>query len=442
MTGNQKIQVAIVGAGPAGLFAAEKLAQEGYQVAIFNRDIKPGGMAEYGIFLDKHSMKAGLRRQFDHILSLENITYFGNVMIGKGNCVSLDDLLHWGFPAVLITAGAQGTKNLGIPGELSTGVYHSKDVVYHYNKLPPFSTMKIDIGKRVAIVGAGKVMTDVAHYLINYCDVEEILVIVRRGPAEVKFERKELEPIVSSFDLKDLDREFERVSPVMRSIGQDPFAEKELILSALAKAYPNVGNADLKMRFLLSPKEILTDENGRAKGLIVEENTLVLDNGYVAAKGLNKLKTFDVDTVIFAIGDRVDEALGLPIIRNEYAKSSEPLYPVEGQSYEIEDPLTGQWINGLFVAGWSRNASTGLVGIAKKDGINAAISISGYLKTLDDGGIDNSKLNGYITKLSCPVVRKENLDRLVSVEIEKALELGLDEFKFSTNEEMLQVMGL
>ena len=338
--------------------------------------------------------------------------------------------------------GHKGQKTLAYLENFLPGSTIPRIVVYHYNKLPPFSTMKIDIGKKVAIVGAGKVMTDVAHYLIKYCEVDEILVIVRRGPAEVKFERKELEPIVSSFDLKDLDREFERVSPVMRSLGQDPLAEKELILSALEKAYPRVGNADLKMRFLLSPKEILTDENGRAKGLVVEENTLVLDNGYVAARGLNKMKTFDVDTVIFAIGDRVDEALGLPIVRNEFAKSPEPLFPVEGQSYEIEDPLTGHWIKGLFVAGWSRNASTGLVGIAKKDGLNAAISISSYLKTLDDGGLDHSKLNDYISKLSCPVVRKENLDRLVSVENEKALALGLDEFKFSTNEEMLQVMGL
>ena len=61
--------VAVIGAGPAGLYAAQTLAEAGVRVALFNRDIKPGGLAEYGIYHDKQKMKDGLRRQFREILS-------------------------------------------------------------------------------------------------------------------------------------------------------------------------------------------------------------------------------------------------------------------------------------------------------------------------------------------------------------------------------------
>ena len=98
----EKIQVAVIGAGPAGLFAAEKLASLGYGVALFNRDVKPGGMAEYGIYPDKHAVKDGLRKQFNHILSCDQIHYYGNICVGEGRSLSIPDLLDWGFPAVLV----------------------------------------------------------------------------------------------------------------------------------------------------------------------------------------------------------------------------------------------------------------------------------------------------------------------------------------------------
>jgi ferredoxin--NADP+ reductase len=65
--------VFIIGAGPAGLFAAQKIALAGQETVIFNRDIKPGGLAEYGIYPLKHKMKTGLRKQFDKVLGLPNV---------------------------------------------------------------------------------------------------------------------------------------------------------------------------------------------------------------------------------------------------------------------------------------------------------------------------------------------------------------------------------
>ena len=109
--------VAVIGAGPAGLFGARELANLGARVVLFNRDLKPGGLAEYGIYPNKHTMKNGLRKQFKQVLDVPNITYYGNVTIGENADLTLDDLRALGFQAMLVTAGAQGTKWLGLPGE-------------------------------------------------------------------------------------------------------------------------------------------------------------------------------------------------------------------------------------------------------------------------------------------------------------------------------------
>jgi ferredoxin--NADP+ reductase len=156
--------VAVIGAGPAGLFAARELANAGLQVALINRDIKAGGLAEYGIYPSKYKMKDGLRKQFRQILALPNLHYFGNVSVQQDGPLSLSDLQALGFDAILVTVGAQGTKWLGLPGEDLAGVYHAKDLVYHYNKLPPFSQQQFNIGRRIVCVGVGNVMLDIAHW--------------------------------------------------------------------------------------------------------------------------------------------------------------------------------------------------------------------------------------------------------------------------------------
>ena len=207
MDDQTKHLVVVVGAGPAGLFATRELAAQGIHVVLLNRDVKPGGLAEYGIYPDKHKMKDGLRTQFRSIIEVPNVEYYGNVVIGQGGDLTLNDLREIGFQAILVTAGAQGTKWLGIPGEQSRGVYHAKDIVYHYNQLPPFSCREFHIGRRVVLVGAGNVMVDIAHWLISDQNVEEVVAAARRGPGEVKFDRKELESVVLNLDLDALDRE-------------------------------------------------------------------------------------------------------------------------------------------------------------------------------------------------------------------------------------------
>ncbi len=440
---SEKYLVAVVGAGPAGMFGARELAGLGARVVIFNRDIKPGGLAEYGIYPDKHTMKEGLRRQFRHVLELPNITYYGNVTIGQRGDLSLDDLRAMGFQAILVTVGAQGTKWLGLPGEDLDGVYHAKDVVYYYNKLPPFSQKEFHFGKRCAIVGAGNVMVDIARYLIREVKVDEVVTLVRRGPAEVKFSRKEMAHIIANLDLKALDEEIARVASNMREIGQDPEAAKALILESLPKADPKVSETRFRFEFLTSPVRMIGDEVGRLKQVEVEDNRLILrEDGTTKPKGTGHKRLLDVETIIFAIGDKVDETFGLPVQWNEFVKNPEPRFPVDGNSYEVYDPEVGSVIPDVFVAGWARKASSGLVGVARKDGTNGARALWQYLQTLSPTDSDLSAVEKRLRALGKPVVTKEHIKRLEEVERAEAEKRGLEEFKFASNEEMLQAIGL
>ena len=347
-----KYSVAVIGAGPAGLFGARELANQGVQVALFNRDIKPGGLAEYGIYPEKHMMKEGLRKQFRGALENANLEYFGNVVIGNDGDITLDELRALGFDAVLVSAGAQGTKWLGLPGEELEGVYHAKEVVYSYNHLPPFSQKNFRFGKRCAIIGAGNVMVDIARHLIQVQKADEVIAIVRRGPNEINFTKDEMKHLISYLDLAEFDKEMERVRPLMHTVNQDLEAGRHKILDSLAKADPKLTAAKFHFDFLASPTAMLGADGALVK-LEVEDNILTEKDGKISAKGTGNKRTLDVDTVIFAIGDKVDESFGLPTEWNEFVKNKEPRFPVDGISYEST-------IEGVFVGGWSRKASEGL----------------------------------------------------------------------------------
>jgi ferredoxin--NADP+ reductase len=355
----------------------------------------------------------------------------------------LDVLRELGFQAILVCAGAQGTKWLGLPGEDLTCVYHAKDLVYHYNRLPPFSQKSFAIGQRVAIVGAGNVSMDITRYLATSRMVDEVVLVIRRGPAEVKFDAKELEHVVGHLDLTTLREELDRVRPIMLELGQDPLRFREFVMAAREKGDLPTSNTRLSMRFLASPTRILGDQNGRVSGLEVEDNTLVLIDGDVKARGTGRHFVIDVDTVIFAIGDKVDSSLGLPVKGGEFCKNPSPRFPVEDQSFELYDPQTGVVIPDVFVAGWSRKASTGLVGVARKDGTNGARVVLRYLQSQPVMEAEIiPRLDKRIHSLPKPVVTWSELQQLQAAEQARAAELGVEGFKFDSNEDMLNAIGI
>ncbi len=435
--------VAVVGAGPAGLYAARKLAAAGVKVALLNRDIKPGGLAEYGIYHNKYRMKNGLRKQFRKILQNTNIAYFGNLTVGENGHLTLDDLRHMGFDAILVTVGAQGTKWLGLEGEDLKGVYHAKDIVYHYNQLPPYSQKEFFIGRRAALIGVGNVMVDIARWLTRDLKIDSVIAVARRGPAEVKFDKAEFVHIAANLDLEAFEAEMERVRARMEAVGQDVEAARQFILSALEKADPSVSDTRFSFAFLSSPKRLLGDAEGRVHALEVEDTALELrENGDTKAVRLGTTRLLDVDTVIFCIGDRVDEHFGLPVEWNEFVKNPEPRFPVDGISYEAYDPEKKAPIEGVFVAGWARKASYGLVGMARQDGERGAQAVLQYLETLPPkSGDPLAALENHLRALPQPVISKDDWLHLTEIEQAEAEKRGLPAFKFGTNEEMLAALG-
>jgi ferredoxin--NADP+ reductase len=439
---SQQHLVAVVGAGPAGIYGTRKLAEAGHRVVLLNRDIKPGGLAEYGIFVDKEKMKTGLRKQFKRILADPKVFYLGHVTVGKNQPVTLDDLKKMGFGAIVVTAGAQGTKKLGIEGEDSVGVYHAKDVVYHYNSLPPFSERNFEIGKRVAIIGMGNVMVDIANWLLNHKKVDQVVVVARRGPLEKAYDDSEFEYIDMYLDNADMKQEIDRISAHLAAVGQDV----EAIKTKFIKQGEPLEGRRLTFRYLCSPTKVIANDQGRVAGLDAEDNEMILQDGKTVAKGTGKTRRIDVDSVIYAIGDQVDESLGLPFSRGAFITNPEKL-PGDPNpaAYQPYDPGQKKALDGIFVAGWSRNASVGLVGVAKQDAERGMKVVNDYLKTkpgLSSGEME-AKIEGLIDTFKqkgASVVTKEDVELLEGAEQEQARARKTWDFKYTSDEKMLDVI--
>jgi ferredoxin--NADP+ reductase len=154
----------------------------------------------------------------------------------------------------------------------------------------------------------------------------------------------------------------------------------------------------------------------------------------------------DCDTVVFCIGDRVDSSFGLSLDEwKDFAKHPKPHYPIDDISYEAYNPEKADSAEGIFLAGWAREASSGLVGAARKDGERGAKALLQHLENVSPEKSLKSILKDLeekLNKLDKPIVTKADWEKLTEVELKIAEEQGLESFKFSTNEEMLESMGL
>jgi ferredoxin--NADP+ reductase len=444
MSHTEQHVIVVVGAGPAGMSVTNMMAKAGHEVVVLNRDIKFGGLAEYGIFPSKLKLRGGLRKQYWDMLSQPNVHYFGNVSVGRDKDLTVEDLRGLGASAIVFATGAQGTKTIGVEGDSALGVFHAKDVVYHFNRLPGFGDRPFDMGKHVAVIGVGDVMVDIAHWLIRYKKVERVTAIARRGPAERKYNPKEIRAVCANMDLDGIAKEFERIAKRLEDVGQKPDEVLKGMTEEFTKCEPTASQTKMGFRFLGSPKRVLTDANNRVRALELEENKLVPKGEDTAAVGLKQYYEFPCDSVVFAVGDRVDETVGLPykngvFVTNPVKTSNDP----DDALFQAYDESSGTVIEGVFLTGWARKASEGLVGIAKRDGEWCAEVVSRYLAT---------KLPAAPRKIGDIL---DNLQRLlrerrsapVSVAGLRALEAVekgqngqpdcIGEFKFCTNQEML-----
>jgi ferredoxin--NADP+ reductase len=135
----------------------------------------------------------------------------------------------------------------------------------------------------------------------------------------------------------------------------------------------------------------------------------------------------------------VDENFGLPVQWNTFVKNPKPIYPIDGASYEAYDPQTGVPLDGVFVAGWSREASSGLVGVARKDGENGAHAVLQYLEAQPPSGA--AAIHNLEQALAGKrVIGKDDVIYIEAAELAQAQAQGIEEFKFDSNEDMLALL--
>jgi ferredoxin--NADP+ reductase len=439
--------IIVAGAGPAGMAVASSLAKAGHEVIILNRDIKFGGLAEYGIFPAKLKLRGGLKKQYWELLNQPNVHYFGNISIGHGKDLTVEEVRSLGTSAVVFSIGAQGTKAIGVEGDSAKGVFHAKDVVYHFNRLPGFGDRPFDMGKHVAVIGAGDVMVDIAHWLTRYKKVERVTAIVRRGPLERKYNPKEIRAVCANMDLEGITNEVARIKDRLAAVGQNAGEVLKGLTSEFTKCEPKVSDTKMGFKFLASPKRILVDGSNRVRGLEMEDNRLDPKGEDTVAVGLKQYYEFPCDAVIFAVGDKVDETVGLPyksgmFVTNPNKTGNDP----DDALFQAYDEASGKIMDGIFLAGWARKASEGLVGIAKRDGDWCAEVVGRYISTKAPGSYSDIKvvldrLTSIFTAHKSHPVELEGLRILESREKSIRGETGcIGEFKYTSNQEMLELI--
>src|SRR5690349_7440525 len=203
-------RVAIVGAGPAGLYAADGLlrTQPDLRIDLIDRLPTPFGLVRAGVAPDHQGTKA-ITRQFEKLLAQPDVRFAGNVEIGRD--LSWDELRD-GYDAVIVASGMTVDRRLGVPGEALPFVWGSWKFVAWLNGHPDFRTgPDLSKVKRVAVIGNGNVALDVARVLAKSADemaksdivpeagaaiaaapISDIYVIGRRGPEQASFTNNEL----------------------------------------------------------------------------------------------------------------------------------------------------------------------------------------------------------------------------------------------------------
>jgi ferredoxin--NADP+ reductase len=219
----------------------------------------------------------------------------------------------------------------------------------------------------------------------------------------------------------------------------------EIIEKFVKQGEPAEGRK-LQFRYLCSPIKVIANDQGRVAALQLEENEMILQDGKTVAKGTGKHNQIEIDCVIYAIGDQVDASLGLPFSRGAFVTNPGKLDgDPDPAAYQPYDPEAQRVLDGIYVAGWSRNASVGLVGVAKQDAERGMKVVNRYLSTKEgfSSGEMEAKIEAVLhilEKKGASVVTKEDVEILESVEQEEARNRKTWDFKFTGDNQMLQVI--
>ncbi len=378
---SNQLRVAVVGAGPAGIYAADILTKadlpptlDSVTVDLIERDPTPFGLIRYGVAPDHPRIKE-IVTALKRVLSNPDIRFFGNVAYGDD--LKLDDLQRF-YDAVIFATGARNDRDLDIPGIDLKGSFGAADFVAWYDGHPDVDRdWEFDPqAKQVAVLGVGNVGLDVARMLAKTADelldteipdnveaglrrnaTTDVHVFARRGPAQVKFTPMELRELSHSpnidvivhpegFELDEGSMDAIRASKSVKLV-------VDVLQNYVAKEPAGAAHR-IHIHFCQNPIEVL-GEDGRVVGLRTEVTEL---DGTGNVRGTGELVDWPVQAVYRAIGYYSDNLAGLPF---DLAAGVVP--NDGGRVIDIDgDPLPG-----AYVTGWIKRGPVGLIGHTKSD---------------------------------------------------------------------------
>ncbi len=367
--------VAVVGAGPAGLFAVQSLLAANPRIGIdvFDRLPTPYGLVRYGVAPDNQKIKSVtrvLRAAFD---VQNSVRFIGNVRFGTD--ITRADLLEH-YDAVVYATGVQGERKLGISGEDLPGSHGAKEFVDWYSGHPDAAERRFLLhAPQVAVIGAGNVALDVARMLVRSPDeiaatdvpdpvleafrdsrVTDVHVIARRGVAQAKFTAEELRAINELVDVDIIVRPEELLLTAddEARIGANRQLRANVELFREWARRPSLGKPRrMHLRFLHRPVRILG--GNVVAGIELERNVPLADGG---VRGSGELETLEVGMVFRSLGY---QALPLPDVPFDQMRSVIPHR--EGRIIDEN----GAYANGEYVAGWAKRGPCGTIGTNKSD---------------------------------------------------------------------------
>jgi ferredoxin--NADP+ reductase len=396
MNDEAPIRIAVIGAGPAGFYAAGHLLKDSggrIEVDMLERLPTPWGLVRSGVAPDHPKIKS-VTRIYEKTAGHERFRYFGNVELGRH--VSREELLEH-YHALVYATGAPTDRPLGIPGEDLPGSWPATEFVGWYNAHPDHPDLDFDLScERAVVIGNGNVALDVARMLtlsqaelagtdtadhalqaLARSAIREVVVVGRRGPAQAAFTNPELRELA---DLAEADvvvegAELERALAVPEPYASATAKQNVELLREYARRTdaaggvaqsdtPNAASPDtpprrrIVLRFLLSPVEIHAGADGRVAAVTLARNELVAgSDGRLRAEATGELERISAGLVLRAIGYRGLALPGVPfddsraVIRNE-----------RGRVLGEQGPLPGE-----YTVGWIKRGPTGVIGTNKKD---------------------------------------------------------------------------
>lgn len=455
----QPLRVAIIGAGPAGFYSAERLFKETemvVEVDMFDRLPTPYGLVRNGVAPDHQKIKS-VTAAFDRIANNPRFRFFGNVELGRD--FSVDDLKDY-YHQILYSTGAQTDRPLGIPGDELIGSHPATEFVAWYNGHPDYRDHHFDLSQeRVAVVGVGNVAIDVARILCrtreelmktdiaDYAlealvnsNVKEVYILGRRGAAQAAFTAPEAKELGELADCDALvppaEAELDPLSQATMANADRADVRKVEIIQELSRRQPSGKSKRLTLRFLVSPTELIDDGNGHVKQMKLVQNELyATDAGSLRPRATDRTETLDVGLVFRSIGYRGVPLPGVPF------HESWGVIPNDGG--RVLDSATKEPVLGQYTAGWIKRGPTGVIGTNKPD---AAETVENMLadaregRTLSPTHATAEAVTQLLDDRQVRPVSFADWKRLDELELARGKEEGRPRVKFTRIEDMLDAL--